>query len=149
MAIAVAIRPKPTSPPTTPPAMAPALDGVFDTEDGAKEDEAGDVLVVDAVVEVEKEDDVLLVEVGPDAVDSGAFISACAAVILNWLSAVTIMGKNVCDSKRGQETKTCHLSKPKPEPQSAGEWAPRIFQEVVLCSWNCSSSSEGNLGLGK
>jgi hypothetical protein len=36
--------------------MAPALEGFFDTEDGAEEDEAGDVLVVDAVVEVEEED---------------------------------------------------------------------------------------------
>jgi hypothetical protein len=52
--------------------MAPALDGFFDTEDGDEEEEAGDVLVVDAVVEVEEEDDVLLVEVGPNAVDSGA-----------------------------------------------------------------------------
>jgi len=89
MTIAVAIRPKPTSPPTTPPAMAPALDGFFDTEDGAEEEEAGDALVVDEVVEVKEEDDVLLVEVGPNAVDSGAFISACAAVILNPLNAVT------------------------------------------------------------
>jgi hypothetical protein len=52
--------------------MAPALDGFFDTEDGAEEEEAGDALVVDEVVEVKEEDDVLLVEVGPNAVDSGA-----------------------------------------------------------------------------
>lgn len=62
-------------PPTTPPAMAPALEGCFGPEDGVKEEEAGDVLVVDAVVEVEVVEvevvnDVL--EVGPDAVDSGA-----------------------------------------------------------------------------
>jgi len=50
--------------------MAPALEGCFGPEDGVKEEEAGDVLVVDAVAEVEVVDDVP--EVGPDAVDSGA-----------------------------------------------------------------------------
>jgi hypothetical protein len=59
-----------------------------------------------------------------------SLISACAAVILNPLNAVTIIGKNICDSKRRQETKTCHLSKPRLEPQSAGEWAARICQVI-------------------
>ena len=42
------------------------------TEDGAEEEEVGDILMVDTVAEVKEENDVLLVEVGPNAVNSGA-----------------------------------------------------------------------------
>jgi len=91
--MAPAMRPKKITPPTTPPAMAPA----FDPEGGAVEAAAGLVeaaagLVDEVVDEMAGPVDNVLVGdnvVGAGPVDSGAFVSACAAVTLNWLDGIT------------------------------------------------------------